>query len=60
MLLFGFAPAFFNLAETTRMLHIAQEVQRRGGEVVFFSHGGEFEHLVRDQGLPIVPVEPRH
>lgn len=57
--LFGFAPAFFNLSETTRLLHIAQEVRRRGGEVVFFSHGGQFEHLVQDQSLPIVPVEPR-
>ena len=58
--LFGFTPTFFNLAETTRLLHIAQEVQRRAGDVVFFSHGGQFEHLVRDQDLTIVPVEPRY
>lgn len=56
---YGFAPAFFNLSETTRMLHIALEVRRRGQEVVFFSHGGHFEHLVEERGLPVVQIEPR-
>ena len=56
---YGFAPAFFNLCETTRMLHIALELRRRGEEVVFFSHGGHFEHLVEERGLPVVQIEPR-
>jgi len=58
--LYGFFPAFFNLSETTRLLHIAREVRNRGGEVVFFSHSEQFEHLVRDQRFTIVPVEPRY
>ncbi len=36
------------------------ELRRRGQEVVFFSHGGHFEHLVEKRGLPIVEIEPRH
>ena len=28
--------------------------------MVFFSHGGQFAHLVRNQDLTIVPVEPRY
>lgn len=57
---FGFAPAFFNLSETTRLLHIAEEIEKRGGEAVFFSHGGQFEHVVRERSLPIVSVEPQY
>ena len=57
---YGFAPAFFNLCETTRMLHIALELRHRGQEVMFFSHGGHFEHLVEEHDLPVVQIEPRH
>jgi hypothetical protein len=31
-----------------------------GGKVVFFSHGGQFEHLARDQGFNVIEVNPQY
>ena len=47
----GFFPAFFNLSETGRMIHIAKAAARRDAEPLFFSHGGQFESLARDAGI---------
>jgi UDP:flavonoid glycosyltransferase YjiC (YdhE family) len=59
-----FAPAAYNLAETTRMLQIAKGVrdhERAGAvfEIHFVSEGGEFEQLIEDEGFPLERIEPR-
>jgi UDP:flavonoid glycosyltransferase YjiC (YdhE family) len=56
--LVGFFPLFYNLAETGRAALIAQQYEKLGGEVVFFSHGGEYEYLVRELGYEIIRVNP--
>ena len=58
--LFGFAPATFNLSETTRMIQIALAIQKRGADVIFFSHGGDYEPMIRERRLPIVAVQPQY
>jgi UDP:flavonoid glycosyltransferase YjiC (YdhE family) len=61
---FVFAPACYNLAETTRMLEIAKAMARhsRMRETItirFMSEGGEFEGLIRDEGFALDTIEPR-
>jgi UDP-N-acetylglucosamine:LPS N-acetylglucosamine transferase len=56
--LVGFFPLFYNLAETGRAVLIAKRYVELGGKVVFFSHGGKFEYLAKDQGFEIVRVKP--
>uniref|UniRef100_A0A7V4LCF0 Glycosyltransferase n=1 Tax=Desulfobacca acetoxidans TaxID=60893 RepID=A0A7V4LCF0_9BACT len=53
-----FAPAAYNLAETTRLVEIAGAC-REHFRVVFFSYGGEFERLVSEAGFPLVRLQPR-
>lgn len=59
-----FAPAAYNLAETTRMLEIARAVRRDpraagAVDIQFISDGGEFEQLIEDSGFTLVRMEPR-
>lgn len=54
----GFFPAFFNLGETQRLVQIARHFVKLGGEVVFFSHGGIYEWLAREEGFEIINIEP--
>lgn len=59
-----FAPAAFNLAETSRMVEIAKAVVRHSVAAQFFqphfiSDGGEFENLIEKHGFPLTRVEPR-
>jgi len=55
----GFFPVAFNLAETTRMVNIAAALRDLGEyEPVLFSHGGQYESLITEHGLTLVPVEP--
>jgi len=59
-----FAPACYNLAETTRMLEIAKALARhpRGPEtftIRFMSEGGEFERLIEAEGFALDTIEPR-
>lgn len=57
----AFFPAFFNLAETSRMVNIARELKALGRhDVIFFSHGGAYESLAEKDGFPIVRVEPTY
>jgi UDP:flavonoid glycosyltransferase YjiC (YdhE family) len=54
----GFFPFFSNLAETSRLVRIAERYRELGGRAVFFSHGGEYEALARDADLFVQPVAP--
>ena len=59
-----FAPVAFNLAETTRMLEIAKGVTQHAQasqifDIQFISDGGQFEHLITDEGFPLKKMEPR-
>lgn len=58
-----FAPACYNLAETTRMLEIAKAMVsdariREIFEVRFMSEGGEFERLIEAEGFTLDTIEP--
>lgn len=59
-----FAPAAFDLAETTRMIEIAKgivghEVASKILGIQFISDGGDFEHLIEEQGFALHRMEPR-
>jgi hypothetical protein len=59
-----FAPAAFDLAETTRMLEIAKGIARHDAASTvfasqFISYGGDFEHLIEEAGFPLQRLEPR-
>ncbi|MBU0498207.1 MAG: hypothetical protein KKG04_09700 [Candidatus Thermoplasmatota archaeon] len=54
----GFFPLFYNLAEAGRAVVVAKRVVERGGTVVFFSHGGQYEYLALDAGFRIVRCDP--
>ncbi len=46
------------LSETSRMLHIAQALQRRGCEVALATHGGPYEHVLTEAGMPFERLSP--
>ena len=52
-----FAPAAYDLAETTRMLEIARASQTKF-TCAFLSYGGQFEHLIEKAGFAIHQLEP--
>ena len=56
----GFFPFFANLAETSRLVRIAERFRELGGRAVFFSHGGEYEALARDAGFAVDSVTPTY
>lgn len=58
--LVGFFPLFYNLAETGRAVLTARRYTEMGGKVIFYSHGGQYEYLARDQGFDIVKVDPQY
>jgi len=58
MPLVGFFPPFSNLAEAGRAVLVAKRYRELGGRVIFFSHGGKYEFLARDNGFQIVKVDP--
>lgn len=53
-----FAPATYNLAETTRTLEIAKACCDHF-DILFASYGGEFEHLITEAGFPLRHLEPQ-
>ncbi|MBS1252072.1 MAG: PGL/p-HBAD biosynthesis glycosyltransferase [Anaerolineales bacterium] len=53
-----FAPAFYNLAETTRAVEIAK-ASRHHFDCRFISYGGQFEDVVRKEGFEIQPMDPQ-
>jgi UDP:flavonoid glycosyltransferase YjiC (YdhE family) len=59
-----FAPAAFNLAETSRMIEIAKAIERdsrasRVFRVHFISDGGDFERMIEKHGFALTRMEPR-
>ena len=56
--LIGFFPLFYNLAETGRAILVAKRYMEQRGKVVFFSHGGEYEKLAKEDGFKIVRINP--
>lgn len=54
----GFFPFFHNLAETSRLVRIAESLLELGGEAVFFSHGGSYEYLAEEIGCAPIRVDP--
>ena len=59
-----FAPAAFNLAETTRMIEIAKGIRRHSSasqvfDIRFISDGGDMEKLIEEEGFPLHRMEPR-
>ena len=52
-------PHFYYLSEASRLVEIAKSLRNRGQEALFFSHGGPYEHIARDEGFEVVSVEPR-
>ena len=59
-----FAPAAFNLAETTRMIEIAKGVSNHDTAsktfaILFISDGGDFERLIDQEGFPLQRMSPR-
>ena len=58
--LIGFFPLFYNLAETGRAILVAKRYVEQGGKVVFFSHGGEYEKLAKENGFKIVRINPTY
>lgn len=53
-----FAPAFYNLAETTRAVEIAK-ASRHHFDCRFISYGGQFEDVVRQEGFEIHAMTPQ-
>ena len=56
-----FAPAAYNLAETSRMVEIAKAVRDHGiagpvFDIHFISEGGDFEKLITDNGFSLTTV----
>lgn len=56
--LVGFFPSFSNLAESGRAVLIAKRYKEMGGRVIFFSHGGKYEFLAKENGFKIIKVNP--
>jgi UDP:flavonoid glycosyltransferase YjiC (YdhE family) len=59
-----FAPAAYNLAETTRMIEIAKAVAAHDRaklvfEIQFVSEGGQFEGLIESEGFNLIRTTPR-
>ena len=59
-----FAPAAFNLAETSRMVEIAKAIARHPAagqifDIHFISDGGDFEQLIEKHSFRLTRLEPR-
>ncbi|UCB58920.1 MAG: hypothetical protein JSV67_01085 [Thermoplasmatales archaeon] len=56
--LIGFFPLTFNLAETGRAILVAKRYVDMGGKALFFSHGGTYEHLIKDFEFDFIRIKP--
>lgn len=56
--LIGFLPDFGGFGEAYILVKVAKRYVALGGEVVFFSHGGEYEYWAKDEGFKIVRIKP--
>ncbi len=53
-----FAVAGYNLAETGRMIRIA-EAAKSDFNVIFMSYGGQFEPMIEEENFELIKMEPR-
>lgn len=51
-------PHFFYLSEVSRLIEIGTALRNLEQEVVFFSHGGPYESIVREAGFEVVSIAP--
>jgi len=56
--LVGFFPLTYNLAETGRAILVAKRYVDLGGRVIFFSHGGKYEGLIKENNFEIKKIKP--
>jgi UDP:flavonoid glycosyltransferase YjiC (YdhE family) len=54
----GFFPLSYSLAETGRAIAIAKRYMELSGNVVFFTHGGEYEYLIKNLGCKVIKLKP--
>jgi len=54
----GFFPTFHSLGEVLPQKKIAKNFIDNGGKVIFFSHGGQFEYLIKDIGCKLIRLKP--
>ena len=51
-------PHFYYLSEVSRLIEIAKALRSMGQEILFFSHGGPYENIVKDEGFDVAQVAP--
>jgi UDP:flavonoid glycosyltransferase YjiC (YdhE family) len=51
-------PHFYYLSEVSRLVEMGLALRRLGQEVVFFSHGGNYEYVAQEAGFEVVAVTP--
>ena len=56
--LIGFFPPFLSLADAGRLVMIAKRYRELGGKAIFFSHGGKYEYLAKENGFSVTQVKP--
>jgi len=56
--LIGFFPTFHSLGELLPQLKIAKKYLEMGGNAIFFSHGGAFEHLEKEIKCEVIKLKP--
>jgi len=54
----GFFPSFDCLGDTFPFIKIAEKCRAKGAKVLFFSHGGVYENLVKKYGFELIQIEP--
>ena len=51
-------PHFYYLSEVSRLVEIGKNLRVQGQQVIFFSHGGPYESIARDEGFEVVSIRP--
>ena len=51
-------PHFYYLSEVSRLIEIGKSLRALEQEVIFFSHGGPYESIARDEGFEVVSITP--
>ena len=51
-------PHFYYLSEVSRLVEMGLALRRLEQDVVFFSHGGTYEHVAREAGFEVLAVSP--
>ena len=51
-------PHFYYLSEASRLVEIGKALRGMGQDIVFFTHGGSYESVAKDEGFEVIPVQP--